>query len=230
MTGDLLYRGKVPRDPQALTPSGRVTFASKPGAVHLRLSAESASGQLIDSEERESLVPDFTKVGPTVTTPQIFRARTARELQQIRQSASAVPTTAREFARTEQLLIRFRAYGPGGTPPALTMRLLNSLGETMSTFPAPERKADGAYDVPFSLGGLVTGSYLIEIESATSDLKSRGLGIQGEAGRETAACQEIAELALDKARQALPVAHRRRLGAERLKVVAHELARVDYVR
>ncbi|MEI6245395.1 MAG: VWA domain-containing protein, partial [Acidobacteriota bacterium] len=55
VTGDLLYRGKVTRDPQALVASGRVTFASKPGAVRLRLSAETASGTLIDSEEREIL-------------------------------------------------------------------------------------------------------------------------------------------------------------------------------
>ena len=175
VTGDLLYRGSVARDAQALAPSGRVSFTSKPGAVRLRLSAETASGQLIDSEEREILVPDYTKVGPTVTPPEVFRAQNARELQALRQSVSALPTPVRDFARTEQLLIRFRAYGPGGTPPAITVRLLNSLGDAMSTFPTPDRKPDGSYDLLFSLGPLVTGSYMIEIESATSDLKSRVL-------------------------------------------------------
>lgn len=175
VTGDLLYRGKVARDPQALTPSGRVSFPSKPGAMRLRLSAEGTSGQLIDSEERELVVPDFTKVGPTVTPPEVYRAQNIRELNLIRQSATAIPTTTREFSRSEQLLLRFHAYGPGDTPPKITMRLLNSLGEVMSTFPDAVRKPDGAYDVPFSLGGLVTGSYLIEIEAATSDLKSRVL-------------------------------------------------------
>lgn len=175
VTGDLLFRGKVARDPQALRPSGKVTFPSKPGAMRLRLTAENAAGQLIDSEDREVVVPDYTKVGPTVTPPEVYRAQTVRELNLLRQSAASLPTTVREFGRTEQLLIRFHAYGPGGNPPAIAIRLLNSLGETMSTFPAPERKPDGAYDVPFSLGGLVTGSYIIEIESSTSDLKSRVL-------------------------------------------------------
>ena len=96
-------------------------------------------------------------------------------MQALRQSVSALPTPVRDFARTEQLLIRFRAYGPGGTPPAITVRLLNSLGDAMSTFPTPDRKPDGSYDLLFSLGPLVTGSYMIEIESATSDLKSRVL-------------------------------------------------------
>lgn len=175
VTGDLLYRGTVPRDRNALLPAGRMSFLSKPGAVRLRLSAETATGQLIDSEEREILVPDYTKVGPTVTPPEVFRAQNARELQQLRQSSTALPTSVRAFARTEQLLLRFHAYGPGGTPPTIVVRLLNSLGDPMSTFPTPEVRPDGAYDVPFSLGPLVTGTYMIEIESSTSDLKSRVL-------------------------------------------------------
>ncbi|TAK17088.1 MAG: VWA domain-containing protein [Acidobacteria bacterium] len=173
VTGDMLFRGKVARDPNAVTPSGKVSFASPPGAMRLRLTAEGPGGALIDSEDKELVVPDYTKVGPTVTSPQIFRARTARELQNLRQAASPSPSTSRDFSRTEQILIRFKAYGPGGTPPKLTVRLLNSVGETMSTFPPAEPRADGVIDLPFSLGGLVTGTYLIEIEAASSDLKSR---------------------------------------------------------
>jgi len=173
VTGDMLFRGKVARDPNAVTPSGRVTFASPPGAMRLRLTAEGAGGALIDSEDKELVVPDYTKVGPTVTPPQVFRARTVRELQTIRQSATATPTTSRDFSRTEQLLLRFKAYGPGGTPPAVTVRLLNSVGETMSTLPPAEVRPDGTMELPFSLGGLVTGTYVIEIEAASSDLKSR---------------------------------------------------------
>ena len=41
--------------------------------------------------------------------------------------------------------------------------------------------------------------------------------------RETAARQEIAELPLDKPWQALPVARRLCVGAERLEVIAHQL-------
>lgn len=172
VTGDMLFRGKVVRDPNAVTPSGKVTFASPPGAMRLRLTAEGPGGTLIDSEDKELVVPDYTKVGPTVTPPQIFRARTARDLQALRQSASAMPTTSREFSRTEQLLLRFKAYGPGGTP-TVTVRLVNAVGDVMSTFPPAEARADGLIEMPFPLGGLVTGTYLIEIEARTSDLQSR---------------------------------------------------------
>ena len=173
VTGDMLFRGKVARDPNAVTPTGKVTFASPPGAMRLRLTAEGPGGALIDSEDKELVVPDYTKVGPTVTTPQIFRARTARELQNVRQAASPSPSTSRDFSRTEQILIRFKAYGPGGTPPKVTVRLLNAVGDTMSTFPPADARPDGFIDLPFSLGGLVTGTYLIEIEAASSDLKAR---------------------------------------------------------
>ena len=172
VAGDMLFRGKVARDPNALAPSGKVTFASPPGAMRLRLTAETSAGVLIDSEDKELVVPDYTKVGPTVTPPEIFRARTVRELQQLRQSPTATPTTSRDFSRTEQILLRFKAYGPGGTAPAVTVRLINSVGDTMSTFPPAEVSPDGTLNVPFSLGGLVTGTYLIEIEAASSDLKS----------------------------------------------------------
>lgn len=172
-TGDLLFRGKIERDADALTPSGKVSFASPPGAVHLRMTAEGAGGVFIDSEDKDVIVPDFTKVGPTVTTPQLFRARTVRELNLVRDSASPTPTTARDFTRSEQLLIRFKAYGPGGTPPSVTIRLLNAVGDTMSTFPPPAVGTNGYYNVPFSLGALVTGTYMISIEAASSDLSSR---------------------------------------------------------
>ena len=52
-------------------------------------------------------------------TPSVLRARTAREFQQLRTDADAVPVAGREFSRIEHLLVRVPAYGPGGTTPAL---------------------------------------------------------------------------------------------------------------
>ncbi len=175
VTGDLLYRGKVARDASSLIPGGKVSFTTKPGAVRLRLSAEGAAGQLIDSEEKEVVVPDFTKPAPAIAGPLVFRAQNMRELQALRRATSALPTTVREFARAEQLLFRFRAYGPAGTTPAVTVRLLNALGDAMSTFPTPEASTDGTFDVPFSLGGLAAGNYLVEVEAVSGDQKTRVL-------------------------------------------------------
>jgi hypothetical protein len=140
--------------------------------MHVRVSAEGASGQFIDSEERNVRVPDFATTGPRVTTPEVYRARTARELAQIRASTTAMPTAARQFTRTDQLLLRFRAYGPGGTTPTIGARLINARGENMSTLPVPPARPDGAFELPIMPSGLAPGAYAIEIEAVSGSDRS----------------------------------------------------------
>ena len=161
--GDLLFRGLVARDPQAARASGRTTFEAPPGAVHAQIAVENSKGQRIDRDDKEVEVPDFTATGPVLTTPAVFRGRTARDVQQIRSAASPMPAVAREFSRTERLLLRFQAYGPAGSAPTIAMRLLNQLGQSMAALPAPVRTADGGYEAEIGLGGLPPGQYLIEI-------------------------------------------------------------------
>ena len=171
--GELIFRGRSPRDPAAVTPSGRLTLTTRPGAIQVRVSMDGTSGQFLDSEERVVEVPDFSAVGPIVTVPEIYRARTARELQQIRESSTALPTAMQQFTRTDQLLLRFRTYGPGGTTPEIAVRLLNFQGETISNLPAPARRPDGRFEVPFLPSGLAPGVYAIEIEAASGGDTSR---------------------------------------------------------
>ena len=51
-----------------------------------------------------------------IGTPQVLRARNAREFRTL-EAEAAVPVASREFSRTERLLIRFQAYGPAGAAP-----------------------------------------------------------------------------------------------------------------
>ena len=106
----------------------RVTFEVSPGKMQLRLSVEGAASQVLDTEMREITVPDLTRRRPMLGTPEVFRARTVRELQQIKADPDAVPVAVREFSRTDRLLIRVPAYGPGDTAPALSVHLLNRAG------------------------------------------------------------------------------------------------------
>ncbi|MGI8673342.1 MAG: VWA domain-containing protein, partial [Luteitalea sp.] len=76
-----LYRGKVPAG--SATTGGQTTFLVTPGAAQVRLSAEGASGGVVDSDVLELAVPDFTKDPMSVGTPALFRARTQRDLQVI---------------------------------------------------------------------------------------------------------------------------------------------------
>jgi VWFA-related protein len=147
-------------------PPSRVTFDARPGKMQLRLSVEGAGAQVIDSEVREITVPDLTAPQATLGTPGVFRARTTREFQQLKTDPDAVPVAAREFSRTDRLIIRVPAYAPGDTPPALIARLLNRAGQPMTDLtaaPFAASKSDQQIELP--LAGLAPGEYIIEVKT-----------------------------------------------------------------
>jgi len=164
--GSPYFRGRVPdAAPAASASSSRVAFDAQPGKMQLRLSVESADAQVIDSEVREITVPDLT--GQTALgTPAVFRVRTAREFQQLKADAKAVPTAAREFIRTERLLIRVPAYGPAATTPKLTARLLNRAGQAMTDLPVTADPSGAPFEIDVPLASLSAGEYLVEITMA----------------------------------------------------------------
>jgi len=179
--GDPYFRGRVPDvalasarpaidgaagDGASSAPHlpSRVTFDVPPGKMQLRLSVEGAGAQVLDSEVRDVTIPDLT-THVALGTPEVLRARTPREAQQIKADPNAVPTAIREFSRTDRLLIRVPAYGPGETTPTVTARLLNRAGTPMSALPVPPPSA-GAAMIELPLASLAVGEYLIEIDAA----------------------------------------------------------------
>jgi hypothetical protein len=63
---------------------------------------------------------------------------------------SVIPTEARDFLRQDHLLVRVRAFAVDGSP-AVTVTLLNGLGQPLLTLPQLER-VDGAaqFELPFA--------------------------------------------------------------------------------
>ena len=143
----------------------RVTFDAAPGKMQLRVSVEGTGSQVLDTEVRDITVPDLTSAQTVLGTPAVFRARTVRELQQLKADPDAVPVPGREFSRSDRMLIRVPAYGPGGTSPKLTVHLLNRAGSAMielTAGPAPAQ-TEQMIDVP--LTGLAPGEYVVEIKA-----------------------------------------------------------------
>ena len=95
-------------------------------------------------------------------TPKVFRARTPREMQAIVGSASAVPSADRAFSRTERVVVKIDTYGPGGEKPAVTARLLNRLGTSMSDVPV-QTAASGETHVELTLSSFAVGEYILEL-------------------------------------------------------------------
>jgi hypothetical protein len=179
--GSPSFRGKVPdvalasTSPAAAAAGGaasavrgssRVTFDVPPGKIQLRISVEGSAAQVLDSEMREITVPDLTSAQATLGTPSVLRARTAREFQQLRTDADAVPVAGREFNRIEHLLVRVPTYGPAGTTPALSVHLLNRAGSAMNELKAEPAPKPGEQQIDLPLAGLPPGEYVLEIKAA----------------------------------------------------------------
>ncbi|MGE5246516.1 MAG: VWA domain-containing protein [Betaproteobacteria bacterium] len=143
----------------------RVTFEAPPGKVDLRVSVEGAASDVLDTETKEITVPDLTSPQVTLGTAEVLVGRTPREFQQIRSDAKAVPVATRQFRRTDRLLIRVPAYGPGGQAPTLTARLLNRAGQPMSDLPVAPLPATSEQQVDLPLASLPPGEYLVEVKA-----------------------------------------------------------------
>jgi VWFA-related protein len=179
------FRGRVP---SAASASGvtagtkgavglpsQVTFEAIPGKMELRVAVEDASSQVLDSETREITVPDLTGVQTLLGTPEVLRARNAREAQQLKADAAAMPLATREFSRTDRLLIRVPAYGPGNTVPTLSVHLLNRSGQPMTEVQATASGALGVQQIDLPLANLPPGDYILEIKIAGNSAEVKQL-------------------------------------------------------
>ena len=179
LTGETVFQGPVPKSPTGFRPSGKVSFPAPAGPLRIRVVSINVRGQKLDSEDVSELIPDFTAAGATVTAPQIYRGRTAREIANNTDSDTALPIAARLFSRSERLLLRFDAYGPAGTTPQIALRILNKMGEPLATLPAPSNTSTYTFESEFLLTQLPPGDYILEIAATTAaDRTVKLLGIR----------------------------------------------------
>jgi VWFA-related protein len=178
--GDLVFRGGSPETaaaPAATTaaapPPQRITFEAAPGTLELRMTVEEAGGSTLDREIRTIDVPDLTAPDAAMSTPRVFRARTARDVQALTADPAAIPTAAREFSRTERVLVRFDVYGAGSDQAKVTAAMLNRSGDKMTDIPVTPAASGGTHQINLSLAPFPGGEYLVEITvpSAGGDVK-----------------------------------------------------------
>jgi VWFA-related protein len=169
LDGRQIYRGRVPEEPvttaaAGASKGGAVSFDVPPGQLQLKMTVEGSRGQVLDTLGRDVTAPDFTSVTMSFGTPRVYRVRTIPELNALKANLNAVPTTEREFSRTDRLYVRADAYAPGGITPPVTARLLNRAGQQMADLKvqqAPGRPAE----IEMALSSLAAGEYLIELNA-----------------------------------------------------------------
>jgi VWFA-related protein len=167
----VIFNGLVmPTGPGTMEASGappaRAVFDVAPGRLSLRMSIQDAASQTLDSDVRSVAVRDL-KTGVTIGTPEVLRARNAREFRAL-DAPAAVPVVSREFSRTERLLIRFFAYGPGDARPDVSARLLSRSGGAMRVLPIALASDGDEHEVDVPLASLAAGEYFIELAATSS--------------------------------------------------------------
>jgi VWFA-related protein len=174
------FRGRVPdaaapssgsseaaAAPAAARGPSRVSFEVNPGKIQLRFSVEGSGSQVLDTEVRDFTVPDLTSAQVVVGTPEVFRARALKEFQQLKADPNAVPVPAREFSRTERVLLRVAAYAPGTATASVKARLLSRAGQAMSDLAVtPPATPDAVFQIDLPLSGLAPGEYVVEITAS----------------------------------------------------------------
>ncbi len=180
--GGAFYRGRVPeRAAAAGRGVGRrgspglttrvvefATFDADPGLMHFTLAVEGSGGEVLDRDRDEIEIPDFTGPDLVFSTPAFVRARNNLEWQELVDKWDAAPTPARDFRRTERLLVRFDMYAPGTVAPELEAWLLNRRGDRLYPF-SVQPAADGhPNQIDVQLASLAPGEYVIELTAATS--------------------------------------------------------------
>ncbi|HEX7087698.1 MAG TPA: VWA domain-containing protein [Vicinamibacterales bacterium] len=176
--GSPYYRGSVPREPVANPASNmprRVTFEVPPGRIQMKMVVKDGGELTLDSDTREITVPDLAAPEVRFSTPAVFRARTAHELQALRREPDPVPTVDRVFHRSERLVVRAHAYGPGTEVPTVKANLLNRMGQPMQEIPVQVDAASGAVDVELPLAGIAPGEYLLELRASGQGGEAREL-------------------------------------------------------
>jgi VWFA-related protein len=182
--GRPLFRGRVPDDGSASSgnggaaaagaPAGSTTaavgsqasFDAAPGQLQLRMVVENGHGQVLDSATQEVTIPDFTKVQVSMSTPKVFRGRTVRELQTLRNNPAAAPVVDRTFSRSERIFVHTEAYSTDGSTPTLTARLLNRGGTSMADIPI-QSPTPGTAEFELGLSAFAAGDYIIEVNAKT---------------------------------------------------------------
>ena len=145
----------------------RATFNAPPGYVALEMALQSTSGAPLDTDYRGISVPNLQVTRPTFATPQVLRTRTARDFAEVSQNIDAVPVASRTFSRTERLLIRAPAYGPGNSTLTVTARLLNRRGIPMRSLQVIDAPLPaGTVQFALPLASLAPDEYRVELSAA----------------------------------------------------------------
>jgi VWFA-related protein len=159
---------RPPEPGRTAEPSGGASFALPAGPSKLRIEVVTRGGETADVEVRDISVPDLWATDVALGTPRVIRAQDNRHFQQLASDANAAATAAREFRRTDRLLIRVAAYAKDSAALTVAARLVSKTGSVLATLPVAASTASAAtHQIDLPLVNLAAGDYILRIEAAS---------------------------------------------------------------
>jgi VWFA-related protein len=163
--GKLLFEGFLAPvrvgEPANTANPDRLEFVAPPGRVQIDMTLLNSRGQKLDVDARDIEVPAPSAAAPVILPPILIGTRTAREFRVVAADAAAAPDPAREFRRTDRLVIRVPAYA-AGKPATVTARLLNRVGQLMHSLEALPETAEGITQFDLPLAPFAPGEYFLQ--------------------------------------------------------------------
>jgi hypothetical protein len=120
-------------------------------------------GVVLDTDSRDLTIPKPQTSGPTIYSPAVLRARSAREFRALAEDPNAAPVPIRDFWRTDRLLIRVPALDASGTPVTVSATLLNRLRQPMRTVDPMSQQSAPITQFDLPLAGLAPGEYTLRL-------------------------------------------------------------------
>jgi hypothetical protein len=169
--GTVLYEGSVPAvgGPGHEDATTQATFDAPAGRVLIDIRILDDKGVVLDTDARDIEVPSFTGPRPTILPPAVLRITTAREYRAVLHNPDAPPLPAREFRRTERLLLRVPAFEANGTPARVAATLLNRWRQPMrALIPMNEPSTEGVTQFELPLAPLAPGEYTVKFTTGNA--------------------------------------------------------------
>jgi VWFA-related protein len=166
--GTVLFDGAVGPTGDPVSPGvpNQASFDAPVGPVRVDMKILDVTGVVLDTDARDLTVPKPQSAGPTIYSPAVLRARSAREFRDLAANPNAAPVPTRDFRRTDRLLVRVPALDASGSPLTVSATLLNRWRQPMRTIdPMGEQSAPiTQFDLP--LAGLAPGEYTLRLSVA----------------------------------------------------------------
>jgi VWFA-related protein len=156
-------------------PGGQVVFdAPTSGTLTLDVVASTPGGD--HSQTLSVEIPDARGAPIAIDTPRVIRTSSPIEHRRARDDRDARPTTAREFRRSDRLLIRFGTYGSGAGSAIVSATLLNRRGEPLADLPQGTRAVGPArYEIDLPLANFAAGEFILRIDARAGSAEASEL-------------------------------------------------------